>query len=121
MKNIFWLPLKPCCYSPMTGYFRDGYCRTDISDSWSHTVCAIMTEEFLKFSKSRWNDLSTPMPQYGFPGLKAGDRWCLCASRWQEAYEAGKAPKVILESCHEKSLEYIDINNLVEYGEKESI
>lgn len=118
MTNIFGEPLIPCCVSPMTGYFRDGFCRTDASDQGSHTVCAIVTEEFLSFSKSRGNDLSTPRPEYRFPGLVPGDKWCLCALRWKEAFEAGAAPRLILEATNEKTLEYIDINDLIAHAER---
>jgi len=121
MKNIFGQPLKPCCSDPMTGYYRDGFCRTDESDHGSHTVCAIITEEFLKFSRSRGNDLITPRPEYLFPGLKPGDKWCLCALRWKEAYDAGVAPKVVLEATNEKTLEYFNINILIEHADKQSI
>lgn len=118
-KNVFGEPLIPCCYEPMTGYFRDGYCRTDESDRGTHVVCAIMTEEFLSFSKNAGNDLSTPRPEYQFPGLKPGDRWCLCATRWREAYDHGKAPKVILEACAEESLNYIEMEMLIEHAFKD--
>ena len=109
MKNIFGEPLKSCCHNPITGYYRDGYCRTDKSDLGRHVVCAIVTKEFLNFSKERGNDLLTPQKQYFFPGVKEGDRWCLCVLRWKEAYDAGKAPKVYLEGTHEKALNYVSI------------
>lgn len=118
MKNIFGEPLQPCCSNPLTGYFRDGFCRTDTSDQGSHTVCAIVTEEFLDYSKNKGNDLTTPMPMYDFPGLKPGDKWCLCALRWKEAFEAGVAPKVVLEATNEKTLEYININDLIANADK---
>ena len=102
----------------MTGYFRDGMCRTVTHDTGTHTVCAIMTDEFLQFSASRGNDLITPIPYYQFPGLKAGDKWCLCVTRWIQAEKAGKAPKVILEATHEKSLEYTQLDTLVKYAVK---
>jgi len=121
MKNIFGQPLKPCCSDPLTGYYRDGFCRTDASDHGSHTVCAIVTEEFLEFSRNRGNDLITPRPEYLFPGLKPGDKWCLCALRWKEAYDAGVAPKVVLEATNEKTLEYFNINILIEHADKQSI
>ena len=110
-KNIFGEPLKSCCNKPLTGYFRDGYCRTDKSDYGSHTICVIVTKEFLEFSKRNGNDLITPQPKYLFPGLKAGDKWCLCASRWQEALEAGCAPKVELEATDEKALQIIKMKD----------
>ncbi len=91
--------------NPKTGYFRDGTCNTDSSDFGEHCICAEMTDEFLEYTKEKGNDLSTPKPEWGFPGLKAGDRWCLCTSRWLEAYEAGKAPKVVLEATHESVLQ----------------
>ena len=103
----------------MTGYFRDGFCRTDASDSGTHVVCARMTEEFLTFTKSKGNDLSTPILAYKFPGLKPGDQWCLCALRWQEAMVAGVAPPVVLEATNIKVLEYIDLKELVKYAWKE--
>ena len=102
----------------MTGYFRDGMCRTVTHDTGTHTVCAIMTDEFLQFSASRGNDLITPIPYYQFPGLKAGDKWCLCVTRLIQAEKAGKAPKVILEATHEKSLEYTQLDTLVKYAVK---
>lgn len=117
-KNVFGEELIPCCYSPMTGYFRDGFCRTDDSDHGRHVVCAIMTEAFLTFSKQSGNDLSTPRPEYEFPGLKPGDQWCLCALRWKEAYDHGVAPLVVLEACAEKALEYIEFNALIEHANK---
>ena len=117
-KNVFGEPLEICCTSPMTGYFRDGLCRTVSQDTGTHTVCAVMTDEFLKFSASMGNDLITPMPYYQFPGLKAGDKWCLCASRWIQAHKAGKAPLLILEATHEKTLDYTELNTLVKYAFK---
>jgi uncharacterized protein (DUF2237 family) len=103
-KNVLGEPLEVCSLSPTTGFFRDGCCNTSRQDVGNHTVCAVVTAEFLEFSKSRGNDLSTPMPEYGFAGLKAGDRWCLCAPRWQEALQAGRAPRVILRATHEGAL-----------------
>lgn len=117
-KNVFGEPLDVCCTNPMTGYFRDGMCRTVTQDTGTHTVCAIITDEFLQFSASRGNDLITPIPYYQFPGLKAGDKWCLCVTRWIQAEKAGKAPKVILEATHEKSLEYTQLDTLVKYAVK---
>ena len=117
-KNIFGQPLIACCYEPMTGVFRDGLCRTYNLDFGKHTVCAIMTEEFLNFSLIVGNDLSTPIPEFNFPGLKAGDKWCLCALRWQEAFENGYAPKVVLEATAEETLNYIDINDLIKHAYK---
>ena len=113
-RNVLKGALHLCCSQPMTGFYRDGYCRTGPGDSGSHIVCAIMTDEFLEFTRSRGNDLSTPMPYFQFPGLRAGDRWCLCALRWKEAYEAGFAPPVVLEATHEKVLEFIPFEWLLE-------
>ena len=115
-KNVFGEELKVCCTSPMTGYFRDGFCNTDEHDHGSHVVCAVMTDDFLEFSKSKGNDLTTPRPEFNFPGLKEGDRWCLCALRWKEAYDAGVAPKVFLESCHLNSLNFVTKEQLAEYA-----
>lgn len=104
-KNVIGGPLLLCSTDPLTGWQRDGCCKTDDHDQGLHTVCAVMTEEFLTFSQSVGNDLSTPRPEYGFPGLKPGNRWCLCAGRWEEARRAGFAPDVVLEACHERTLE----------------
>ena len=115
-KNVLGTELQSCCTDPMTGFYRDGYCRTGMGDHGVHTVCAIMTDEFLAFSKSAGNDLSTPIPQYQFPGLVAGDKWCLCASRWQEAYDAGMAPQVDLEATHMSSVEFCNMDALKEFA-----
>ena len=115
-RNVFGEPLEICCLKPMTGYFRDGSCRTDNEDIGTHTVCAVMTEDFLRFSAQMGNDLSTPIPYYKFPGLKEGDKWCLCVNRWIEAEKAGKAPKLILEATHEKTLDYTKLDLLVKYA-----
>jgi hypothetical protein len=104
--------LESCCTSPMTGFYRDGVCRTGPGDMGLHIVCAEMTDEFLEFSVERGNDLVTPNPPFGFPGLSPGDRWCLCAQRWQEAFEAGVAPPVVLAATHISALEFIDLENL---------
>ncbi len=117
-KNIFGENLIPCGTDPLTGFYRDGCCETGIDDLGTHTVCAVMNEAFLTFTKSRGNDLSSPIPAYNFPGLKPGDRWCLCASRWLEAHKAGMAPQVILEATHEKTLTFISLNELVKYAFK---
>lgn len=106
-KNILGTSLQSCCTDPMTGFYRDGCCVTGPQDGGKHVICAQVTEAFLLFSKNRGNDLINPVPAYGFPGLKPGDRWCLCASRWQEAYEAGVAPPVVPEATHEAALKYI--------------
>lgn len=113
--NVLGEPLQPCCSVIKTGYFRDGYCRTDQSDYGRHVVCAIVTEEFLTFTQRRGNDLSTPMPAYGFPGLKPGDKWCLCASRWKEAHEQGCAPPVILKACEKSALNIVPLELLQQY------
>ena len=115
-KNIFGEPLIPCCINPMTGFYRDGLCRTDALDEGRHVVCAQMTEEFLVFSKAAGNDLSSPRPEYDFPGLKAGDFWCLCALRWKQAFDAGKAPRVKLEATSEAALAYIEIQDLIAHA-----
>lgn len=115
-KNVLGTPLEPCSFDPMTGFFRDGCCNTGAEDVGLHLVCAVMTDKFLAFSKSRGNDLSTPMPMYQFPGLKEGDRWCLCALRWKEALEAGMAPKVVLEATHISTLEFIDLEDLEQHA-----
>ena len=111
-KNVLGGELKSCCTDPMTGFYRDGFCKTGVDDVGSHTVCVRATNEFLEFSKSRGNDLMTPRPEFNFPGVKNGDKWCLCATRWREALEAGVAPKVILEACHEASLRYVSLEDL---------
>jgi uncharacterized protein len=111
-KNVIDGNLEVCCNSPMTGFYRDGFCRTGGQDFGSHVVCAQVTSEFLEFTKSQGNDLSTPVPDFNFPGLKPGDRWCLCASRWQEALEAGVAPPVILSATHARALEVVSLEEL---------
>lgn len=111
-KNVLGQPLQQCGCNPMTGFYRDGFCETGVRDLGSHTVCAVMTDEFLSFTRKRGNDLSTPAPHFNFPGLKSGDRWCLCVSRWKEAYDAGVAPPVILEATHEGALRVAGINEL---------
>ena len=110
--NVLGTPLQGCCQNPLTGFYRDGYCRTGPEDRGRHTVCAVMTADFLTFSRARGNDLSTPAPEYDFPGLKPGDRWCLCVARWAEALEAGFAPPVVLESTHVHALEFVDLEDL---------
>ncbi len=112
VKNVLGTPLQICSLNPLTGFTRTGCCETGLDDTGSHTVCAQVTDEFLAFSKSRGNDLSTPRLEYGFDGLVAGDRWCLCASRWLEAAEAGFAPPVILEASHEKCLTVVTLADL---------
>ena len=114
--NVLGQALQPCSFEPLTGFFRDGCCRTDDSDVGLHIVCAKLTAEFLSFSKLRGNDLSTPRPEYGFAGLKSGDQWCLCATRWLEALQAGAAPQIVLAATHENILDLISLETLVEYG-----
>ena len=111
-QNVLGTALVPCSYDPLTGYFRDGCCNTDASDLGSHLVCVRVTKEFLAFSVARGNDLVTPRPEYRFAGLKAGDRWCLCANRWREALEAGMAPPVVLESTHISALRFVTLEQL---------
>ena len=115
-RNVLGGPLEPCGTDPVTGFFRDGCCSTGPEDVGRHTVCAVMTADFLAFSRTAGNDLSTPMPQYGFPGLKPGDRWCLCAPRWKEALDAGAAPKVVLEATHEETLAIVPLGVLKDHA-----
>ena len=115
-KNIFGEPLITCSTKPLTGFFRNGCCDTDNTDVWMHTVCVIINRDFLLFSKAVGNDLMTPLPQYGFDGLKDGDKWCLCALRWKEALNNNVAPKVVLEATNEKTLNVIDIRDLIKYS-----
>jgi len=114
--NVLGQPLQPCCYEPLTGFYRDGYCRTGPGDYGLHTVCIEVTAEFLQFSRARGNDLSTPIPEYHFPGLQPGDRWCLCVTRWKEALEAGFAPRVLLASTHISALEFVSREELQQYA-----
>ena len=111
--NVLGTELQPCCSNPMTGFYRDGHCRTGAFDDGVHVVCVQVTEEFLEYSQSVGNDLSTPVPEYDFPGLKPGDCWCLCAARWQEAHEAGMAPEVRLASTHMSALEFCSLDDLM--------
>jgi hypothetical protein len=110
--NVLGTKLVPCSYDPLTGYFRDGCCNTDEHDQGSHVICAKMTQEFLDYSLKQGNDLISPRPEYRFKGLKAGDRWCLCALRWKQAYASGVAPKVVLESTHADALDYVTLQEL---------
>ena len=114
--NVLDTALQTCGDDPVTGFFRDGMCRTDDTDHGSHTVCAVVTDEFLQYSRSRGNDLVTPMPQYDFPGLVAGDKWCLCANRWLEAHQAGAAPRILLHATHRRTLEIVDLDTLLYYA-----
>ncbi|WP_010523129.1 DUF2237 family protein [Aquimarina agarivorans] len=113
--NVLGSQLQPCCFAPKTGYFRDGFCKTTQEDTGTHIICAIMTSEFLNFTKSKGNDLSTPIPHWQFPGLKAGDKWCLCISRWLEALKYNVAPPVLLSACQEKALDYVTLDVLKQY------
>ena len=114
-KNVLDTNLEPCGIDPITGFYRDGYCNTGPGDHGTHTVCALVTDEFLEYSKSKGNDLSTPRPEFGFLGLKAGDSWCLCALRWEEARKAGCAPRIKLTSTNIKTLEIIELKYLKAY------
>ena len=114
--NVFDEPINECCSNPITGYFRNGFCHTDKHDRGLHIVCSLITQDFLSFSKSRGNDLSTPKPEFNFPGLRDGDSWCVCAERWKEAYEHGFAPKVFLRRTHKKASSIIDIEILKEFA-----
>ena len=114
--NLYGQPLALCCNQPLTGFYRDGYCQTGPQDAGTHTACAQVTKEFLSYSLSRGNDLITPNLFYGFSGLKPGDFWCLCISRWLEAYRAGVAPKIKLEACHQKCLDYVELDVLEAYA-----
>ena len=116
VKNVLGGELKDCSYDPLTGFYRDGCCNTGADDAGMHMVCAQMTEEFLYFSKLRGNDLITPMPVFGFPGLKPGDKWCLCVLRWQEAFEADIAPPVDLEATHISALEFVSLEDLKKHA-----
>lgn len=120
VKNVLGTSLKDCSQSPLTGFYRDGCCNTGAEDVGQHFVCVKVTEPFLAFSKSRGNDLSTPMPYYYFPGLKPGDKWCLCVARWVEAWEAGMAPEVDLEATHISTLEFVSLAVLQEFAIRES-
>lgn len=115
-KNVLGKPLQVCSVEPVTGWFRDGCCNTGPGDFGVHTVCVQVSDDFLAYSRSVGNDLSTPMPEYEFPGLKEGDRWCLCAGRWKEAYDAGMAPSVVLSSTHMSTLEFASLEELKEYA-----
>lgn len=115
-KNVLGGPLQSCSDEPVTGFYRTGCCHWGPEDRGVHSVCVVTTAEFLAFSKAAGNDLSTPRPEFGFPGLKAGDRWCLCAARWKEAHDAGKAPKLVLAATHEKTLEIVPLAALKSYA-----
>jgi uncharacterized protein len=115
-ENVIGGKIETCCTSPMTGFYRDGCCNTGAGDMGAHVVCAQVDEAFLSFSKSRGNDLSTPVPAFNFPGLKPGDRWCLCAPRWKEALDAGVAPPVMLSATHASALEYVSLDELKQHA-----
>lgn len=115
-RNVLGGPLGTCSDRPLTGFFRDGCCNTSDEDVGRHTVCIIATAEFLEFSRARGNDLSTPHPEFGFPGLQPGDRWCLCAARWREAWQAGAAPRVVLNATNEATLEIVSLDLLKPYA-----
>ena len=119
--NVLGQPLVPCSFDPLTGFFRDGCCTTNEEDAGSHLVCAIMTNDFLQFSLKRGNDLITPRPEYQFPGLIAGDQWCLCLNRWIEALEANCAPTIQLESTHANALEKVSLEVLLQYSQSHSL
>ena len=116
VNNVLGSPLENCSLSPITGFKRDGTCHTPDQDLGVHGVCSVVTEDFLKFTKSRGNDLSTPKPMFGFPGLKPGDRWCLCATRWREALDNGAAPPVILSATSETVLDFVSLDDLLRYA-----
>lgn len=114
--NVLGTELEECGVKPMTGFFRDGSCNTSKQDVGSHTLCAVMTQDFLEYSRERGNDLMTPQPEYGFAGLKSGDRWCLCAGRWLEAFKAGKAPRVVIRATHQACLQILSLDDLKQYA-----
>ena len=118
-RNVLGKRLATCCTSPVTGFYRDGKCSTGPDDAASHTVCAVMTAEFLEFTEARGNDLSTPRPEWGFPGLQPGDKWCLGVARWKEALEAGVAPAVLLDATHEKALSVVTLKDLQDHAAPE--
>ena len=115
-RNVLGGPLGRCSDKPLTGFFRDGCCNTSEEDLGSHTICVVLTAQFLQFSKVRGNDLSTPRPEFDFPGLNPGDRWCLCAARWREAFQAGMAPQVVLNACNEMALEIVSLDDLKRFA-----
>ncbi|QQS50815.1 MAG: DUF2237 domain-containing protein [Bacteroidota bacterium] len=120
-KNVFGLPLESCSKKPLTGFYRDGCCNTGKDDAGMHTVCVIVTKEFLEFSAMAGNDLSTPMPQYNFEGIKPGDHWCLCALRWKQALEHNMAPEIVLEATNEKTLEVIPLKLMLPFAHKKEL
>lgn len=114
--NVLGQPLASCCFDPISGYFRNGFCHTAATDLGQHTVCAEMSADFLNFSQKIGNDLITPLPELGFPGLKPGDLWCICVTRWVEAYQANQAPRIKVSACHQAMLSYVPLNILMEYS-----
>ncbi|MFD2552255.1 DUF2237 family protein [Bizionia sediminis] len=116
--NVLGTPLEPCCTEPATGYFRDGLCRTIAADTGTHVVCAVVTDAFLRYTKGKGNDLTTPIPQWQFPGLVAGSKWCLCISRWLQAEKDGVAPPIVLEATHKEALNYTSLELLKQYAFK---
>ncbi|MGA0937651.1 MAG: DUF2237 family protein [Sedimenticolaceae bacterium] len=114
--NVLDQPLQLCSESPLTGFFRNGYCQTESDDRGQHTVCAVVDNAFLQYTLDQGNDLLTPRPALGFPGLKPGDHWCVCAARWKEAHQEGRAPKVVLAATHKKALDVIDLDTLLMYA-----
>ncbi len=116
--NVLGTSLQPCSHHPLTGFYRDGCCHTGAGDHGVHVVCVVLTKGFLEFTRSVGNDLSTPVPEYDFPGLKEGDRWCLCVQRWHEAFQVGRAPQVILEATHISALEFVSLENLQKHSYK---
>jgi hypothetical protein len=114
--NVLGTELEACGVKPLTGFFRDGSCNTSKQDVGSHTLCAVMTQDFLEYSRERGNDLMTPQPEYNFAGLKPGDRWCLCAGRWLEAFKAGKAPRVVIRATHQACLQIVSLDDLKQYA-----
>lgn len=114
--NVLDQPLQLCSESPLTGFFRNGYCQTESDDRGQHTICAVVDNAFLQYTLDQGNDLLTPRPALGFPGLKPGDHWCLCAARWKEAHQEGHAPKVVLAATHKKALDIIDLDTLLMYA-----
>ncbi len=115
-RNVLGTPLEPCSFDPLTGYYRDGCCNTGATDVGLHLVCIEASDEFLEFSRTVGNDLSTPIPEYEFAGVQPGDCWCLCVQRWKEALEAGRAPRVHLEATHISALEFVDLEQLQQYS-----
>jgi uncharacterized protein (DUF2237 family) len=114
--NVLDQPLQLCSESPLTGFFRNGYCQTESEDRGQHTVCAVVDNAFLQYTLDQGNDLLTPRPALGFPGLKPGDHWCLCAARWKEAHQEGRAPKIVLAATHKKALDIVDLDTLLMYA-----